>query len=497
LEKLSCLIHQNDTVAVLLQPCQAGETVLVGRDRITALSDIPCGHKVAVTDIKKGERVCKYGHPIGIATADIEKGAHVHSHNLKTALDGILHYEYRDRAPQMPLPRGANASFMGYRRANGAVGIRNELWVVPTVGCVNGCAQEIVRRFKEEYQPAEIDAVTAYTHPYGCSQLGEDHANTQTILADIIRHPNAGGVLVLGLGCENNGIESQKAALGDFDTERVRFLNAQDVENEIECGVAALKELYDLVKRDVRTECPVSALKIGLKCGGSDGFSGITANPLLGAVSDRLVSMGSTVMLTEVAEMFGAETVLMDRAINRDVFEDIVRMINDMKTFYLSYDLPIYENPSPGNKAGGITTLEEKSLGCTQKSGASPIDGVLQYGERLKKHGLFLLNCVANDIVSSTALGASGCQMVLFTTGRGTPLGTFVPTVKVATNSDVYAKKQPWFDFNAGLLLDRGDMDALADAFLDLILQIASGTPAANEQNGYREIAIFKSGITL
>lgn len=435
------------------------------------------GHKYAVKDIAKGEKIIKYGFPIGIATEDISEGGHIHSHNMKTALAGTREYTYtpdfkflEEEKPQM---------IKAYIRKNGDIGIRNDIWIIPTVGCINKAAEKI----------AGLTDTFAFTHPYGCSQLGGDHERTQKILCGLIKHPNAGGVLVLGLGCENNNITELKKVLGEYDEERIRFLNAQDCEDEIAEGVRIIDELKRIAAKDKRTEVPVSKLKIGLKCGGSDGLSGITANPLCGKITDRLVSMGGTAVLTEVPEMFGAEQILMNRCVNEDVFNRTVKLINDYKEYFISNGQPFSENPSPGNKEGGITTLEEKSLGCVQKGGTAPVTAVLDYGDTARDKGLNLLNGPGNDMVAVTNLTAAGCHLILFTTGRGTPLGAPVPTIKIVTNSALREKKRHWIDFDA----QKGNEEEL----FNLILEIANGKETKNEENGYREIAIFKDGVTL
>ena len=439
--------------------------------------DLENGHKYARTAIKAGQPVIKYGFPIGEAKCDIAQGEHVHTHNLRTALrkDGTYTYRPQKNVIKPETPDNINA----YLRNNGDIGIRNDIWIVNTVGCVNRTAQKI----------AEKTGAFCFTHPYGCSQLGEDHARTQKILRGLILHPNAGGVLVLGLGCENNGIESLRQTLGDYDMKRIRFLKAQDVEDEIREGVRIVKELQEIAARDRRVGVPVSKLRLGLKCGGSDGYSGITANPMVGRISDHLISMGGTSVLTEVPEMFGAEQLLMDRCVNEEVFNDTVRLINRFKAYFTSHGQPVSENPSPGNKEGGITTLEEKSLGCVQKGGRAPVTAVLGYGDIANKPGLLLLDGPGNDAAAVTNLTAAGCHMILFTTGRGTPLGAPVPTVKIATNSALYKKKPNWIDFNA--------MDADAESLWDVVLQTANGKETKNELGGYREIAIFKDGVTL
>lgn len=456
----------------------------------------PRGHKIALRNIAKGEPVVKYGFPIGRATQDIAEGEWVHSNNLATALGANEEYTYNP-SRNTPVVKTEPLTINGYLRSNGEIGIRNELWIVPTVGCVNGQANAIVERLRQEVDLTGIDDVRAFTHNYGCSQLGQDHANTRAALAALVRHPNAGGVLVLGLGCENNQMNRFREEIGAVDADRVKFLVAQDVEDEVETGFGLCRDIIERMRADRREPLPISRLKIGLKCGGSDGFSGITANPLVGRISDRLVSMGGTTVLTEVPEMFGAETILMDRAESRDVFDRIVGMITDFKDYFRSFGMPVYENPSPGNKAGGITTLEEKSLGCVQKGGTSAVVDVLDYACKATKPGLNLLTAPGNDLVAATALALSGCHMVLFTTGRGTPFGTCVPTMKISTNSQLASRKRNWVDFDAGILLENGDMEGVADSLMAKIVETANGSRLKHELAGAKEIAIFKSGVTL
>lgn len=489
-------INSADNVAVCLHETKAFEEVVIAGESLIVQEDIPVGHKVALKCIPENSDVIKYGAPIGHATQNIEPGMHVHVQNLKTNLSGNLTYSFNQKLNQLRYSQ-RSLFFDGYKRANGNVGIRNELWIVPTVGCVNGQAQQIIDRFKSEVNPTDIDGIEVFKHNYGCSQLGDDHVNTQKALADVINHPNAGAILVIGLGCENNQIEHLKKFIGDFDPNRIRYMVAQDVEDEIETGLTLLTELYEIMRNDRREQVPISELKVGLKCGGSDGFSGITANPLVGAFSDFLVAQGGTTILTEVPEMFGAETLLMERAIDRQVFDKTVKLINDFKDYYQRHNLPVYENPSPGNKNGGISTLEDKSLGCTQKGGNATVVDVLQYAEPLKKRGLNLLSAPGNDLVAASALGFSGCQLVLFTTGRGTPFGSFVPTMKISTNTALYNKKRNWIDFNAGQLLDGQSMDELLEAFIQYVIEVASGRKLNHELSGFKEIAIFKTGVTL
>lgn len=436
------------------------------------------GHKYAICNIKKGEPVIKYGFPIGIASADIAQGDHVHTHNLKTGLSGVNEYEY---TPLLTERKKENApDIFAFVRKNGDIGIRNDIWIINTVGCVNKTAEILA---------AKTGALN-FPHPYGCSQLGGDHLRTQQILCGLIKHPNAGGVLVLGLGCENNNISELKKVLGKYDNERIKFLNVQDCDNEIEQGVKIIKDLQKQAEKDTRKKVPASKLKIGLKCGGSDGLSGITANPLVGRIADKFSDMGACAVLTEVPEMFGAEQILMNRCVNKDVFEKTVNLINRYKAYFIAHNQPVSENPSPGNKDGGITTLEEKSLGCVQKGGNAPVTAVLDYGDTAKTPGLNLLNGPGNDMVAVTNLTAVGCHIILFTTGRGTPLGAPVPTIKIATNSLLAGRKSHWIDFDA----QRGNSNSL----FSLILKTANGEyKTKNEENGNKEIAIFKDGVTL
>ncbi len=439
--------------------------------------NIENGHKYANKEILKGENIIKYGFPIGVATENIAEGEHVHSHNLKTALNGTQNYEYHPAFEKKNIP--CDITISAYERKNGDIGIRNDIWIIPTVGCVNKIAEKI----------ASETGTFAFTHPYGCSQLGGDHKRTQLILRGLVTHPNAGGILVLGLGCENNNIPEFKKILGEINEERVRFLNCQDVRDEINEGKKIIAELKELTAKDKRTEVLISKLKIGMKCGGSDGLSGITANPLCGKITDKITAMSGSAVLTEVPEMFGAENCLFSRCENNEIFTKAEKLINDYKNYFISHGEPISENPSPGNKAGGITTLEEKSLGCVTKGGTAVITDVLDYGDTIKKQGLNLLNGPGNDIVAITNLTAAGCHLILFTTGRGTPLGAPVPTIKISTNTKLKDNKPHWIDFDA----QNGDENDL----MKFIVEICNGQQTQNEKNGYKEIAIMKGGVTL
>ena len=433
-------INPADSVVVCLQPKKKGETITVDGKTVILNQDTPAGHKVLIKDVQEGEDIIKYGYPIGHAKQDLKAGDWVNENNLKTNLSGTLEYTYNPVGEELSIKK-ENRTFKAYKRKNGDVGVRNEIWIVPTVGCVNGIAEKLAEKLRNETMLQGIDSVYAWHHNYGCSQLSEDHENTRKVLRDICLHPNAGGVLVLSLGCENNQPDDFMAMLGDYDKDRIKLLVTQKVEgDEIEAGMQILRNLYSIAKEDKREDVPVSELRVGLKCGGSDGFSGITANPLVGEFSDWLVAQGGTSVLTEVPEMFGAETILMNRCRTKELFNQTVSMINNFKEYFLSHGEPVGENPSPGNKAGGISTLEDKALGCTQKCGKAPVSGVMEYGDRLTNKGLNLLSAPGNDLVASTALASCGCHIVLFTTGRGTPFGTFVPTMKVATNPTL-AKK--------------------------------------------------------
>lgn len=490
-------ITPSDTVAVALRSVRRGEVVQVDGKTYTAKDDIPFGHKLALQDIAAGENIIKYGYPIGYAVSDISAGAHVHTHNLKTNLSGKTSYTYTPQYAPTSVPEGIDTTFDGYLRTDGRVGIRNELWIIPTVGCVNQTARILQARGQQLFGGL-CDGVFALPHTAGCSQLGDDHKTAQKILAGLVNHPNAGGVLVLSLGCENNNLDEFMPVLGGYDPNRVKFLVAQDCEDEIETGLALLGELAAYVKTQKRQPAGADQLTIGFKCGGSDAFSGITANPLCGRICDTVTALGGRAILTEVPEMFGAETLLMNRAKDETVFNKTVSLINDFKQYYIDYDQPIYENPAPGNKAGGITTLEEKSLGCVQKGGRAVVTDTLAFGQVCRTPGLNLLTGPGNDSVSITNLVASGAQMILFTTGRGNPLGTAVPTVKLATNTALAVRKRGWIDFNAGILAEGEPFHTVHDNLWRYLLDVASGRARTkNEESGYREIAIFKNGVTL
>lgn len=488
-------IHPQDNVIVALNTIPKGlELTLDDGLKITSLTEIPAGHKMAIADIAEGAEVLKYGYPIGFTKENVNCGDWIHTHNLKTGLGDLLEYTYEPTPVEETTTE--DVTFMGFNRPDGKVGVRNEIWVIPTVGCVNNVATAIAKQANALIK-GSVDEVIAYPHPYGCSQMGEDQENSRKILADLINHPNAGGVLVLGLGCENSSIDILKPYIGDYDEKRVKFIVAQECEDEIEASVTAVKELIDYASSFEREPISVSNLIIGMKCGGSDGLSGITANPLVGRFSDMLISKGGTTILTEVPEMFGAETILMNRCETKELFDKTVNLINDFKNYFKRHDQTIYENPSPGNKKGGISTLEDKSLGCTQKAGSALVKGVLAYGETVATAGLNLLSAPGNDLVAATALAAAGAHIVLFTTGRGTPFACPVPTMKISTNSVLASKKANWIDFNAGVLVEDTPMEVLEKEFFDYVIAVASGEKVCSEKTGFHDFAIFKQGVTL
>lgn len=488
-------INQNDNVAVALRPLNKGEVLQAAETAVTLMEDIPQGHKFALREIKSGEEVVKYGFRIGFAKEDIQPGQWVHVHNVKTALGDVLTYDYEPEGHQDVEPT-EHTYFEGYRRTDGKAGIRNEIWIIPTVGCVNSIAKTLETAAKK-FVGGNVEDVIAFQHPYGCSQMGDDQENTRKVLADMIHHPNAGGVLVLGLGCENSNIPVLMDYIGAYDEQRVKFLQCQDVEDEMEEAMKLIGELATYAGAFSREKIDASELIIGMKCGGSDGLSGITANPVVGAFSDLLVSKGGTTILTEVPEMFGAETLLMNRCATPELFDKTVDLINNFKNYFTSHNQTIYENPSPGNKKGGISTLEDKSLGCTQKSGSALVKGVLEYGEPVKVKGLNLLSAPGNDLVAATALAVSGAHMVLFTTGRGTPFASPVPTVKISSNSKLAGHKNNWIDFNAGRMVEDKTKEELAEELLGYVLEVASGRKVKSEEAGFHDMAIFKQGVTL
>lgn len=489
-------LHATDNVAIAMRDISEGEDIEVNGNKIHINEAIAKGHKIALCDLTKSEHVIKYGAPIGYAIQNIKQGDWVHTHCIKTNLHDELQYQYQpdfiEQQEALPSPE-VNI----YRRANGDVAIRNEIWLIPTVGCVNGMIAQMKKEFLASHPELDIDGIHVFPHQFGCSQLGDDLETTRLLLQNMVLHPNAGGALVVGLGCENNQLSIFKEGLGDIDSSRVKFLITQQAEDEIDEGVELLNEIYNEIKSDKREKGQLSEIKFGLECGGSDGLSGITANPLLGHFSDFLIAQGGTTVLTEVPEMFGAETILMSRCKDKETFYDLVDMVNDFKRYYKDHNQPIYENPSPGNKDGGITTLEDKSLGCTQKAGSSQVQAVLKYGQRLKAPGLNLLDAPGNDPIATSALASAGCHMVLFTTGRGTPYGGFVPTLKISTNSELANKKKRWIDFDAGMLVGNTSMHETHEQFVQLLVDVVNGQETCNEKNDIREVAIWKKGVTL
>lgn len=491
-------IHDKDDVAVALTDLAPGEIHSAAGSPVMIADSIPFGHKVALHPIKEGELITKYGQPIGHALCDIETGRHLHTHNIKTNLEGFLDYRYdpetKTGKEQVPMQE---AFFDGYVRKDGNVGTRNEIWIIPTVGCVNTTAGLLAEKAHKLFSK-EVDGVYAYTHNAGCSQLSDDLICTQNLIKGLIENPNAGGVLVLSLGCENNNLDLFKPVLGNYDPDRIKFLITQEEDDEYEAGMKLLKELAGYASGFKRQRVSASHLTIGFKCGGSDAFSGITANALCGRITDRLTAMGGSAILTEVPEMFGAETLLMRRAVSESVFQDTVDLINNFKKYFIKYGQEIYENPSPGNKKGGISTLEEKSLGCIQKGGQAPVTGVLNYGCPVREKGLNLLTGSGNDQMSCTNLVASGSQILVFTTGRGNPFGSPVPTVKLASNTALSQRKSHWIDYNAGQLLEGKSFDEVTEDFFSYILNVASGKiRTRNEENSYKEISIFRDGVIL
>ena len=487
-------LHPRDNVAVALEDVAQGEVLSLDGAELTAAESVRRGHKLALSPIPAGEKIIKYGCAIGTAKADIPRGAWVHVHNAATGLSEGGAYRYDHKTYELPSVKPR--TFRGYRRADGRAAIRNELWIVPTVGCVNSIAQRLARE-NQHLVKGTVEGLYTFPHPFGCSQMGDDHAQTRRLLAALARHPNAGGVLVLGLGCENLTQERFKAELGPYDEKRVKFLVCQEVPDEIKAGSDLLAQLADYAGGFRREDIPASELVVGMKCGGSDGLSGITANPAVGRFSDRLIALGGSTVLTEVPEMFGAESILFERCESEEVFGKAVKMIEDFKHYFTSHNQVVYENPSPGNKAGGITTLEDKSCGCVQKGGSAQVVDVLGYGEAVTKKGLNLLSGPGNDLVSATALTAAGAHLILFTTGRGTPFGAPAPTVKISTNTPLFEKKGNWIDFNAGTVAQGESLDDAGERLLDFVLEVAGGRLTRAEEQGFREISIFKDGVVL
>mgnify|MGYP003700566623 FL=1 len=491
-------VHASDNVAVALADTPAGASIALGAETVSVRMPIPAGHKFALKNIGEDEQVVKYGSPIGLASASISVGEHVHSHNLRTALNDVETYPPFSALASDTQQKLINDTFMGYRRADGRVGVRNEIWILPTVGCVANTAERIAREMNASAASENIDGVYAFLHPFGCSQLGDDLDGTRSILAALSSHPNAAGVLILGLGCESNQLSRLLVSVPEKRRTRIRAFSSQEVEDEFEAGIEAVKELNQCAAEDEREVCKISDLVIGVKCGGSDGFSGLTANPLVGRITDRLTAAGGTSVMTEIPELFGAERPLLQRCASEDVYDRFVTTVNDFKNYFIAHDQPIYENPSPGNIKGGITTLEEKSLGAAQKAGAnSVVTDVLRYGELVNQPGLSILESPGNDAVSSTALTAAGATIILFTTGRGTPLGFPAPTIKIASNTSLSERKPRWIDFDAGAVLEAESRETIEEALWRKVIAVASGETTRNEENNERSIAIWKRGVTL
>lgn len=489
-------INLKDNVAVALRSLVQGEEVVLETETVIIRESIPQGHKFALHTLSQEENVIKYGCAIGRMTQAAKAGEWVHTHNMRTNLAGETAYYYQFR-PTVVEPKSVR-TFRGFLRKDGKVGVRNEVWILPTVGCVNGIATKMALENQDLLQGTSVEGIYSFPHPYGCSQTGKDHDQTRKILAALACHPNAGAVLVLGLGCENLTRAQIEKELRDFDTERILFLTCQSVEDELLTGRELLKRCVAFASQFKRETLPSSRLIVGLKCGGSDGLSGITANPAVGRFSDFLIGQGGSTVLTEVPEMFGAEEMLLNRCVNETVFYKAEQMLNGFKEYFLSHNETIYENPSPGNKEGGITTLEDKSCGCVQKGGNAPVSDVIDYGDPVRQHGLTLLYGPGNDLVSTTALTAAGAHIILFTTGRGTPFGAPIPTLKISSNTALANRKPGWIDFDAGVVVSEGkSLDILGEKLLELVLETASGKLAQNEKKGFRGIAIFKDGVCL
>lgn len=484
-------LGDSDNVAVALQDIAKGEAIELPEGKIVTLDDTPKGHKFALRDISAGEKVIKYGSVIGKAIKDINKGEWVSTHNLKTLLKPEWKPEWKGNKAKEVNVSIPQKTFWGFKRKNGKVGIRNEIWIIPTVGCINGVLKDFARSVE---RPEWIDDVKVLSHPYGCSQLGGDLENTKRILSGLARNPNAGGVMVVGLGCENLQLSYMKEELKNHPN--VSFLMLQAVNDEYEALFKSFSEVAERAYSE-RTECPISSLTIGVKCGGSDSLSGITANPLVGKVSDYITYYGGTVLMSEIPEIFGAEDEIISRIEDEEVFNKFVRAITWFRNYYTRYNQPVSENPSPGNIKGGITTLEEKSLGAVKKSGSNKVTDVLWYGEEAKRSGVNIVFGPGNDLVSTTALAGSGAVMILFTTGRGTPFEAVVPTIKISTNSDLKRRRPDWIDFNAGEIAEGKDMDELLRELINLIIEVANGGRTKGEERGLQEIAIFKDGVIL
>lgn len=494
-------LYPQDTVALATSELKKGQTVTVDGETITLLDDIPNAHKIALKDFETGEAVRKYDNIIGYASKPIKKGEWIHSHNEVTGLGKSKEYTY-DFNPISIFPGESDKTFMGYDRADGGAGIRNHLAIISTVFCANGPLRKLARMAEAKYPATEnFDGIIAFDQEFGCSQTGKDLVTTCKIIAGIAKNANFGGVLLVSNGCEMAIPSVLEQYMGDYDKKRIRTLTLQEVEDEFTAGMELIDEIMEEMKDDKRTPININRLHIAMNCGGSDGYSGITANTLLGTLCDTLVKEGAIMNMTEVPEMMGAEHILMNRAADKSIFDDIVKMMYDYDAYFARYGEKAADNPTQGNKAGGLTTLEEKSLGCIQKGGHCAVMEVLEYGERATKNGFVLVSGPGNDLAGVSGQIAAGAVLTIFTTGRGTPCGFAGPTFRLASNTALATRKSNWIDYDAGRLLTAKtpeEVEALNKELYDAIMATVNGQyRTRTEENGYYILGALKDGVTL
>lgn len=482
-------LHPKDNVALALRPLPSGARVSVEGISLFTRDPIPYGHKVALVSIPKGGRIIKYGYPIGRAVRSISPGEHVHVHNTES---GRAHGDTARpviREESSLIPRFPQDTFLGFRRQDGRVGVRNHVLVMASVHCVNGGVERIGR---------EVPGVVALPHIYGCSQLGEDLAQTRRVLEGYVSHPNVGATLIVGLGCEALPTRELVDGLRDRGY-RVELLLLQEIGGSraaVRKGKELAAELLGEVGKLRPEPVPLSELVVGVECGGSDAWSGVTANPAVGAIADALVAHGGTVILSEVTEFIGAEHILAARAISPEVGKAILRAVARREGVAVEMGVDLRgAQPSPGNMEGGLTTIEEKSLGAIVKGGTTPVREFLGYGERPSARGLVVMDTSGNDLESVTGMVAGGAQVVLFTTGRGTPVGNpIVPVIKISSNTPLYERMRDDLDFDAGSILRGEPPTSVAARLAALLLEVAGGRPTQAEVWGHREFAIEPRG---
>jgi len=493
-------LHPTDNVAIARVQLGAGTELRVAGQRLEVKEAISAGHKIALVAIPQGAVVLRYGQVIGRARQPIERGRHVHTHNLAFE---ELHFDYEYPSGETPLPaRRASPTFLGYPREDGSVGTRNYIAVVAASNCAAHTAEMIARSFDGESLPANIDGVVAFPHGEGCGHtIGPDTAQLRRTLAGVLAHPNVSAAVILGLGCEVNQIEHYLGPNAPR-TSRLVGMTLQSsggTRGAVTAARAEIARLMEQCSAEQRKEVPASGIVLGLNCGGSDSFSGITANPALGVCSDMLAELGATAVLAETTEIFGAEHLLVRRARNRQVAEKLLSFVQGYKQYLTRFAGSFDDNPSPGNKEGGLTNIIEKSLGAVAKAGTSPLTDAVDYAEPVHTPGFVFMNTPGYDPVSLTGLAAGGCNLIAFTTGRGSAIGfPSVPVLKIASNSHTYRRMQDNMDINAGTIADgEKSVQQVGGEIFEMLLRVASGERTRAESLGHQEFVPWRIGPVL